>query len=101
MKRLPVNLPSWQHHNWQVLTYSWLRSMQPESRPVLIGILFYLNELSLFKEDLCELKREVEDKSTDIMPPTSDLVNLIKWDYKSKPPLLKRSKMKDLYVLFQ
>ena len=42
--------------------------MQPESRPVLTGILFYLNELSLFNEDLRELKKEVEGKSTDIMP---------------------------------
>ena len=88
MKRPPVNSPSWQHHNWQVLTYSWLRSMQPESRPVLVGILFYLNELSLFKEDLKELKKEVENKSTDIMPPENDLVNILQWNTKSKPPLI-------------
>ncbi|MBI5681261.1 MAG: hypothetical protein HZC47_10235 [Methanobacterium sp.] len=66
--------------------------MQPESRPVLTGILFYLNELSLFKEDLRELKMEVEDKSTDIMPSTNDLNNLLKWNYKSKAPNLKPAK---------
>ncbi len=86
MKRPPVNSPSWQHHNWQVLTYAWLRSMQPESRPVLTGILFYLNELSLFKEDLKELKKEVEAKSTDIMPPKNDLVKILQWNARSNPP---------------
>ena len=88
MKRPPVNSPSWQHHQWQVLTYSWLRSMQPESRPVLTGILFYLNELSLFKEDLKLLKMEVRDESTDIMPSENDLNALLKWNTKSKAPNL-------------
>ncbi|MEL7672026.1 hypothetical protein [Methanobacterium sp.] len=88
MKRPPVNSPSWQHHNWQVLTYAWLRSMQPESRPVLTGILFYLNELSLFKEDLKELKREVEERNTDIMPPENDLVKILQWNARSNPPLI-------------
>lgn len=86
MKRPPVNSPSWQHHGWQVLTYSWLRSMQPESRPVLTGILFYLNELSLFKEDLKLLKMEVKDESTDIMPSQNDLNSLLKWNTRSKAP---------------
>lgn len=58
--------------------------MQPESRPVLTGILFYLNELSLFKEDLKLLKDEVRDESTDIMPSTNDLNTLLKWNTKSK-----------------
>jgi hypothetical protein len=88
MKRPPVNSPSWQHHQWQILTYSWLRSMQPESRPVLTGILFYLNELSLFKEDLKLLKDEVQDGSTDIMPSANDLNNLLKWNTKLKAPKL-------------
>ncbi len=86
MKRPPVNSHSWNHHQWQILTYSWLRSMQPESRPVLTGILFYLNELSLFKEDLKLLKMEVQDRSTDIMPSENDLNNLLKWNIKSKAP---------------
>lgn len=60
--------------------------MQPESRPVLTGILFYLNELSLFKEDLKLLKMEVNDGSTDIMPSENDLNNLLRWNTKSKAP---------------
>lgn len=30
---------------------------------------------------------EVEDKSTDIMPSTNDLNNLLKWNTKSKAPI--------------
>ena len=39
MKRPTLASPSWDHHDWQVLTYSWLRSMQPESQPVLVGMM--------------------------------------------------------------
>jgi len=91
MKRPSINSPSWKHHQWQVLTYSWLRSMQPESRPVLTGILFYLNELSLFKEDLKLLKMEVQEESTDIMPSENDLNNLLKWNVRSKAPDLSQT----------
>jgi hypothetical protein len=91
MKRPPVNSPSWNHHGWQVLTYSWLRSMQPESSEVLVGILFYLNELSLFKEDLQELKKDVEDAQTDVKPYATDLENILKWNPHSKPPEISNS----------
>ena len=64
MKRPSIGSPTWEHHQWQVQTYAWLRSLQPDSNPVLVGILFYLNELSLFKEDLKEFKKEVNDNNT-------------------------------------
>ena len=91
MKRPSLGSPSWEHHEWQVLTYSWLRSMQPESRPVLVGILFYLNELSLFKEDLLELKNDVKNGKTDVKPYAEDLKNILKWKANSKPPILSDS----------
>ena len=91
MKRPSLGSPSWEHHEWQVLTYSWLRSMQPESRPVLVGILFYLNELSLFQEDLKELKKDVEEGKTDIKPYADDLKNILNWNTRSKPPILSDS----------
>ena len=78
MKRPSLSSPSWEHHEWQVLTYSWLRSMQPRSRPVLVGILFYLNELSLFQEDLKELKKDVKNGKTDVKPYADDLENILK-----------------------
>lgn len=49
-------------------------------------ILFNLNELSLFKEDLKLLKMEVRDESTDIISSASDLSTLLKWNTKSKAP---------------
>jgi hypothetical protein len=91
MKRPALASPSWDHHDWQVLTYSWLRSMQPESQPVLVGMLFYLNELSLFKEDLKELKKDVEEGKTDIKPYANDLENILKWNPRSKVPSLSDS----------
>lgn len=91
MKRPSIGSPSWDHHHWQVQTYAWLRSLQPESNPVLIGILFYLNELSLFKEDLKELKKDVQEKSTDIMPDGGDIESILKWNPKKKIPSLSES----------
>jgi CRISPR/Cas system-associated exonuclease Cas4 (RecB family) len=88
MKRPAIESPTWEHHQWQVQTYSWLRSLQPESNPVLIGILFYLNELSLFKEDLKELKKEVIEKNTDVMPIKKDKELLLKWNSRKKTPSL-------------
>lgn len=91
MKRPSFNYNSWDHHHWQVQTYAWLRSLQPESNPVLIGILFYLNELSLFKEDLSELKKEVNDSNTDVMPEGNDKELILKWNPKKKTPILSES----------
>lgn len=88
MRRPALGYPSWQHHHWQVQTYGWLRSLQKESNPVILGILFYLNELSLFKEDLKELKKEVKEHSTDIMPDGGDRESILKWNPKNKVPSL-------------
>ena len=91
MNRPSINSPAWEHHQWQVQTYAWLREKQPESRPVLIGILFYFNELCRFQKDLLELKGEVKRKETDIMPEDEDLELLMNWKSKSKPPSLSDS----------
>ena len=91
MKRPSFNYNAWDHHHWQVQTYAWLRSLQPESNPVLIGILFYLNELSLFKEDLSELKKEVNANNTDVMPEGADKELILKWNPKKKTPKLSES----------
>lgn len=88
MKRPSLGSPSWKHHHWQVQTYGWLRSLQPESNPVLIGILFYLNELVLFKEDLKELKKEVKEHDTDIMPDGGDRKSILEWNPKNVVPSL-------------
>lgn len=91
MKRPSLNSDAWQHHHWQVQTYAWLRSLQPESNPVLIGILFYLNELSLFKEDLSELKKEVKKNDSDVLPDGTDKELILKWNPTKKTPILSES----------
>ncbi len=91
MNRPSPDTPTWQHHYWQVQTYAWLRSLQTDSKPVVVGILFYLNELQRFKKDLIELKGEIERKDTDIMPTNDDLKILINWEIKSKTPILSES----------
>ncbi len=88
MKRPSLGSPSWRHHQWQVQTYAWLRSLQPEADPVLVGILFYLNELFLFKEDLKELKKEVRENKTDVMPDSDDRKLLTDWTARKKRPPL-------------
>lgn len=79
MRRPPINNSLWQYHEWQILTYAWLRSKQPESKPIVAGILFYLNELVSSSEDMKELKEDVAHKSTDIMPQGLDLHNIVNW----------------------
>lgn len=41
-RRPPTNHPYWQQHDWQVQTYGWLRTRQPNSLPVAAGVLLYV-----------------------------------------------------------
>ena len=56
----------WENHEQQILTYSWLRSKQENSKPIFAGIIFYLNELVPSKEDLVLIKEEIKNELTDI-----------------------------------
>jgi hypothetical protein len=80
--------PIWLHHEWQILTYAWLRSQQPQSRPVVAGIFFYLNELALSQADTQDLQTDVSDELTDIMPQGLDLQAVLGWRRGSQPPQL-------------
>jgi len=88
MRRLSTNDPTWQHHEWQILTYAWLRSQQPQSRPIVAGIVFYLNELALSQEDMRELQNDVANNRTDIMPQGMDLRAIQNWRENTAPPVL-------------
>lgn len=77
----------WSDYQWQVLTYSWLRSQQPGAQPVLAGILLFLNELYPSESDFEELKDDVLANATDLMPTGADLQAIRSWSG-GPPPIL-------------
>ncbi len=84
----------WHHHEWQLLTYAGLRRQNPEAKPVIAGIIFYLNELYPSSEDLKEFQKDVTDNSTDVLPNGRDLTNLQKWNGKDTNILTRQLKEK-------
>jgi CRISPR/Cas system-associated exonuclease Cas4 (RecB family) len=95
MARPSIEDDSWKHHAWQILTYAWLRSKQPNSKKVIAGIIFYINELEPSGENLLELKEQIKNNSTDIMPQGTDAVAIDKWKYGQKAPLISDSLKKE------
>lgn len=67
-RRPPTNHPFWQQGEWQVQTYAWLRTRQPNSLPVVAGVLIYINELAPGQDDLKELKKEWQLGVADVVP---------------------------------
>jgi hypothetical protein len=70
----------WEHYLWQLRTYAWLRQRMPNAKPVVAGVLLYLNELVPSKIDLGHLHIEVTKQvkggdvyETDKMPSDRDL----------------------------
>lgn len=95
MKRPPITINNpkvedkWETHKQQILTYSWLRSKQEDSKPIVAGIIFYLNELVPSKEDLVLIKEELKNNLTDVGCEFKNDVELIeKWQEDDKAPNL-------------
>jgi len=91
MRRPPSNDPNnhtWQYHEWQLLTYAWLRSRQPQSRRVVAGLLFYFNELIPLADDIVSLKREITRNQTDVIPTGLDMQAVQNWRRRSQLPKL-------------
>lgn len=82
---------AWKYHEWQILTYAWLRSKQPEAKKVISGIIFYINELDPSAENFLELKEQIKTSSTDIMPNESDCDLINNWRYGQKIPKISES----------
>lgn len=95
MKRPPIKMneskaeDKWETHKQQILTYSWLRSKQEYSKPIIAGIIFYLNELVPSKEDLVLIQEELNNGLTDVGYKFENDVKLIEnWKEEDKAPEL-------------
>ena len=95
MKRPPTKMlnpkaeDKWETHKQQILTYSWLRSKQEDAKPIVAGIIFYLNELVPSKEDLVLIREELQNDLTDAGQDFKRDVELIeKWQEEDKAPEL-------------
>lgn len=60
--------PYWEQGKWQLLTYAWLRSKQPDAKKVVAGILIYANELTPGDKEMHNLQYGISNNVTDILP---------------------------------
>ncbi|MDR3222266.1 MAG: PD-(D/E)XK nuclease family protein [Methanobrevibacter sp.] len=74
------NRSTWNYHEWQILTYSWLRYKQTNSREIIAGIIFYLNELLPSNEDLHVIKTDIESGRSDVKISKKDKDLIDDWD---------------------
>ena len=97
MKRPPIKVlntlseDKWENHKQQILTYSWLRSKQEDSKNISAGIILYLNELVPSKEDLVLIKEEIRNNLTDIpegIEFEDDIQLIEEWQEDEKAPNL-------------
>lgn len=58
----------WQQHEWQIQTYGWLRQRKPDAKPVVAGILLYINELLPNSDDLRNMARAFHEGRSDVLP---------------------------------
>jgi hypothetical protein len=81
MARPASSDPVFDDLKWQLLTYSWLRGRQPESQPVMAGVLVFINELLPTAEETRALKRQIasEPPNTDVLPAGADLDAIGEW----------------------
>lgn len=80
MKRPALKSDNWLYHQWQILTYAWLRSKQEESKPILAGIIFYLNELVPSTEDLIAIKQDIDNNCSDVEISKEEKSKILNWD---------------------
>jgi len=89
------------HYLWQIRTYAWLREMMPEAKPVVVGVLLFLNELVPSREDFKYLQAEVLRQKypgsssifeSDIMPDEHDFKCIDLFKSSGKDPLPELSK---------
>ena len=88
MRRPPHTSPESTYHEWQVLTYAWLRGLQAGANPIAAGIVLYVNELVPSGEDMRALKAEEANGQTDVPAVGADAAALAHWSGRGTPPAL-------------
>jgi PD-(D/E)XK nuclease superfamily len=88
MRRPAATSPESTYHEWQVLTYAWLRGLQAGASPVAAGVVLYVNELVPSGEDMKALKAEEAKGQTDIGAQGADAAALANWSGRGTPPAL-------------
>lgn len=58
----------WQQHDWQIQMYAWLRARKAEAKPVVAGIVIYVNELLPSLTDVRQLKEQIRNGTSDVVP---------------------------------
>jgi hypothetical protein len=71
----------WKQHDWQVQTYAWLRGRKAAAKPVVAGILLYVNELLPGPDDMRQMARSFQKGTLEIAPTsgTADFNTLNLW----------------------
>lgn len=80
MKRPAVDSSNYRHHQWQILTYSWLRRNQKDAKPLPAGIILYLNELVPSVEDLNAIREDIQNNKSDVKISNEDKEALFRWN---------------------
>ena len=78
-RRPLMNEQEWDHGNWQIQTYAWLRERQHDSLPVAAGILLYINELTPSDAEIRAVRRGIDSELTDVVPKGSDSQIIRMW----------------------
>ena len=58
----------WQQHDWQIQMYAWLRGRKVDAKPVVAGIVIYVNELLPGVADAAKIRAQITNGLTDIIP---------------------------------
>lgn len=78
-ERPPTDSDAWEHYRWQVLTYSWLRSLQVDASRTVAGMIIFVNELEHSESSFESLADAVDRQATDIMPRGEDAERIRQW----------------------
>jgi len=86
-RRPAIGDAMWEHHQWQIQTYAWLRSQLPHANRVGAGILVYVSELAPSKTDLGHLLDDIRHQRTDVVPQngSADFYAMHNWNPDAGP----------------